>query len=160
MIREAPLRLIARDAAERCYQQQCWDSGCTGQAWSQLHRGVVPQASAARWLDCEFETESACALIAVPIELPCFAGHFPGQPVLPGVLQLVWARQLLQGWQPGLGVSTVKQLKFRQPVLPPAVLRLELHRRGGKIAVRVERPAGIVADWSFVASLPDSAGTV
>ncbi|MEM1434025.1 MAG: hypothetical protein AAGG11_08235 [Pseudomonadota bacterium] len=160
MTSAAPQVLLTHSEAAACFdQQRCEAFACTATAWSHLHRATAPQASGPRWLDCEFEADAASALIAVPSELPCFAGHFPGRPLLPGVLQLVWARALLHCWQPDAAVGTIRQLKFRQPVEPPAVLRVVLHRSAGKIAARVEHPAGTVADWVFVTEPLAPAGT-
>lgn len=65
----------------------------------------------------------------VPADCPWLEGHFPGQPVLPGVVQLRWALQLAALIWPDLGtVAAVSNLKFQSPVLPPARLRLLLQR--------------------------------
>lgn len=65
----------------------------------------------------------------IEADCPWFEGHFPGQPVLPGVIQLRWALQLARLAWPDLGtVSIVSNLKFQKPVLPPAQLRLVLQR--------------------------------
>ncbi len=63
---------------------------------------------------------------AVPHDLPCFAGHFPALPLLPGALLLDWAiAEMTARW----GSSTpivVKQCKFLQPVLPGDALHLRV----------------------------------
>lgn len=67
--------------------------------------------------------------LRVPLECPWLEGHFPGQPVLPGVVQLRWAVQLAGLiWPEFDTVKAVSNLKFQNPVLPPAQLRLELQR--------------------------------
>jgi len=67
--------------------------------------------------------------VEVRTDCPWLEGHFPGQPVLPGVIQLRWALHLAQAVWPDLAtVDTVSNLKFQQPVLPPASLLLELRR--------------------------------
>jgi 3-hydroxymyristoyl/3-hydroxydecanoyl-(acyl carrier protein) dehydratase len=35
--------------------------------------------------------DTALALLRVPRDHPIFAGHFPGMPVVPGVMLLEWA---------------------------------------------------------------------
>lgn len=37
---------------------------------------------------------TATVQLALPADHPAFAGHFPGRPILPGVVQLDWAVQL------------------------------------------------------------------
>ena len=62
----------------------------------------------------------------VPHDLPCFAGHFPAIPLLPGALLLDWAiAEMTTRW----GVSAplnVKQCKFLSPVFPGDALHLRV----------------------------------
>ena len=63
---------------------------------------------------------------SVPHDLPCFAGHFPAMPLVPGALLLDWA---IAEMTARCGVSAkinVKFCKFLQPVLPGDALRLRL----------------------------------
>lgn len=66
-------------------------------------------------------------LLEVTDALSCFRGHFPGFPVLSGVVQLHWAARLAACLF-GLGpeVREIKQLKFRRTVIPPCWLELSL----------------------------------
>ena len=60
-------------------------------------------------------------------DLPCFAGHVPGLPLVPGALLLDWAiAEMGNRW----GVSAplnVKQCKFLQPVFPGDQLHLHVN---------------------------------
>lgn len=67
--------------------------------------------------------------LRVPPELDFFAGHFPGRPILPGVVQIHWAiafaREL--GWVQG-DFEALEQLKFNALIRPAACLELRLRR--------------------------------
>ena len=56
-----------------------------------------------------------------------FAGHFPGQPILPGVFQLEMARMAAE-WvlNCALTVREISRAKFLAPILPEQFVRMEL----------------------------------
>lgn len=63
----------------------------------------------------------------VPPTLVHFAGHFPGLPILPGVVQIDWVVRLASEYVPGVRTLTsIDKLKFMAPVPPGAVLKLVL----------------------------------
>ena len=67
--------------------------------------------------------------IRVPTALEHFRGHFPGFPILPGIVQLDWAVRLGRRHFEGLGDSTsVDNFKCQALVFPDAALTLELRR--------------------------------
>lgn len=67
--------------------------------------------------------------LRVPPTLEHFRGHFPGFPILPGIVQLDWAVQLGRRHFEGLGESTgVDNFKCQALVFPDAALTLELRR--------------------------------
>lgn len=63
--------------------------------------------------------------LSVTADHPAYAGHFPGHPVLPGVVLLDEALHVLAARQ-GLAVCAgrIKSAKFPSPVKPGEVLRL------------------------------------
>ncbi len=65
--------------------------------------------------------------LALPADLDCFQGHFPGCPILPGVVQLDWAIRFGSEYLgTSLEVGRVLGLKFSRIVRPGARLTLEL----------------------------------
>ncbi len=64
--------------------------------------------------------------LALPLDLACFADHFPDAPVLPGVLQIGWALELAA---PRLGTPrtcrAMDGLKFQRLLRPGDRVRLE-----------------------------------
>lgn len=70
---------------------------------------------------------------------PWFEGHFPGQPILPGVVQIGWAVHFaakLHGFTSG--VTALEQIKFRRPILPGARLTLCLTPATDGLKLRYE----------------------
>ena len=84
-------------------------------------------------LSVQQQGDSAVLLLRIDADLPWFRGHFPGQPILPGVAQLDWVihygTRLLA---PDRHFSSVENIKFQQPILPGATLQLTLHWLGEK----------------------------
>ncbi|BCD96817.1 hypothetical protein [Marinagarivorans cellulosilyticus] len=62
--------------------------------------------------------------IQVPPSHPCFDGHFPSAPLVPGALLLKWLAQALFQ-QYGEPVSRIKQIKFYAPITPGMLLYIE-----------------------------------
>jgi acyl-CoA synthetase (AMP-forming)/AMP-acid ligase II len=100
-------------------------------------RGKLPAAAVAAAFDARAdglevlsEARSEKVLhyeLRAPPTLVHFAGHFPGLPILPGVVQIDWAMRLATDHVPGVrALASIDQLKFKAPVPPGALLDLTL----------------------------------
>ncbi|MBB1059893.1 hypothetical protein [Marilutibacter spongiae] len=89
---------------------------------------------------------------SVPPDHPCLPGHFPGHPLVPGVLILDHVVEAAEA--AGAPVDTAwawPQLKFLQPLLPGEQARIELERlddgpaAAGRWRFRVHRGDALLA---------------
>lgn len=65
--------------------------------------------------------------LELPATLPCFAGHFPNFPVLPGVVQLDWVMLLGAAHLHGVPrAATDLRVKFKRVITPEVPLTLML----------------------------------
>jgi 3-hydroxyacyl-[acyl-carrier-protein] dehydratase len=93
--------------------------------------------------------ESALELAA---DHPAYAGHFPGRPILPGVVILA---EVLEAVAAESGSAahrwTIASAKFRHPVVPGIALTL-LHERasGGHVRFDVLAGTSVVASGTLV----------
>ncbi len=71
------------------------------------------------------------ALLLVPRDLVYFEGHFPGDPLLPGVVQMDRLAVARAGEQwPDLGpLEKIRRLKFIEPIRPGDRIRVRLERK-------------------------------
>lgn len=97
-----------------------------------------------------------------------FQGHFPGQPIMPGVLIIEAMAQVagLLAFQSGTNVGktvyfmSIEKAKFRRPVVPGDQLRLEinvLHQRGNvwKFSGNAIVEEKVAAEAEFTAMVTD-----
>lgn len=97
----------------------------------------LPHGIAFRFVDRIVEIipgERVVALKNVTMNDPHLQDHFPGNPILPGVLLLEAMAQtsgLLLPQGSGAVLAQVKEARFRRPVVPGDQVRIEATRRGG-----------------------------
>lgn len=77
---------------------------------------------------------------------PSLAGHFPGNPVVPGVVVLDHVLDAVEAWLGALPDELVlPQVKFLQPLLPDQAAVIELGRDGRRLRFRVLRGEQLIA---------------
>lgn len=65
------------------------------------------------------------ASVETGLDSPWFSGHFPGDPILPGIAQLAMVFEAIeQGCDRKFTVSGVRRVKFRQIVRPDVHMRV------------------------------------
>ncbi len=93
--------------------------------------------------------DRSCAVVEP--DHPALAGHFPGRPVVPGVVLLdLVAHALRAAKGASAEITGVRAAKFRSPVLPGESMVIELAARAdGEVAFRILRDGTLVADGTL-----------
>jgi len=100
---------------------------------TQLDSTLWPMFSSVEAMD-----ESVYLKFYVPNDLSYFAGHFPDQAVLPGVVQVHWAGELAKMLFGAHGFSELKGVKFNGMILPDQSVGLALSFRADRATLRFE----------------------
>ena len=96
-------------------------------------------------------TATTTVALRIGADHPALDGHFPGQPVVPGVVLLDCALEAAEDWLGrALDVATLAQAKFLAPLLPGVAATLALEHDGATLRFRVERDGTLLASGQFV----------
>lgn len=97
----------------------------------------------------------------VPGTHPCLPGHFPGRPLVPGVVILDHVIAAIEGAHGALGPLRLPQVKFVQPLLPDEAAEIALEptttEAGPRWRFRVERDGVLLASGDVIATGGDVA---
>lgn len=80
---------------------------------------------------------------AIAADHPCLPGHFPGRPVVPGVVLLDRIAALVERHGAGT-LARIDAVKFLAPVLPGEAVDCTVERDGARVRFRIERGATTV----------------
>lgn len=98
------------------------------------------------------EKDQLIVQIYLDPDLVWFEGHFPGQKILPGVVQISWALEFAKRFVPGAEIKETPLIKFSKPLVPEDLVTLKLAYVPEKKTVRfsytVERPGEEVSTAS------------
>ncbi len=61
----------------------------------------------------------------IPPDHPCLPGHFPGRPIVPGVVLLDEAFALILALLPDRALASIAAVKFTVPVLPGQAVEVD-----------------------------------
>ena len=121
-------RRIRLHQASFGHNKVCWDIR-PAESVASLNEIPQPGTDFPRVLSVFDETQQRRLLMDISSKLEWFCGHFPGNPVLPGVVQLHWAVIVSLAFFRFRSVpAEIKRLKFKSIVVPPKVLELTVCR--------------------------------
>ncbi|MCU4333301.1 AMP-binding protein [Acinetobacter pittii] len=89
-----------------------------------------------------------------PPELACFKGHFPTQPIYPGVGQIGFLQQFAKSiWSDLSWCEGYEQLKFQNLIRPYAVVQLKFSRKEHKVSFELRDSEQILASGRLLFAL-------
>jgi 3-hydroxyacyl-[acyl-carrier-protein] dehydratase len=97
------------------------------------------------------------ATVRIPASHPALPGHFPGRPIVPGVVLLQCVLDEAERWLGReLSARALPHAKFSAPLLPEQDASLELRRTKNELRFSVARDAQVVAQGMFELAGPSA----
>ncbi len=110
---------------------------------------------APHWLELKSSNSIVTAIAQVPEGVAMFFVLFPGNPLVPGVVQLLWLQTLAQWAWPQICLTEDhrssrltghQRVKFKRPVLPGDELRIELTAKAATVSFFIDSATGRCSD--------------
>lgn len=89
-------------------------------------------------------TDSYHATFSFPAGHPSLPGHFPGRPLVAGVLLLEKVADALRVWR-GQRLACVREAKFVAPLKPDESAELQLTQSGAQVRFELRRDGTLLA---------------
>jgi len=80
----------------------------------------------------------------VPAAHPALPGHFPGQPLVPGVVMLEAVAEALRNWR-GERLARIAEAKFVAPLLPGEAAEVRLSESAGRVRFEIRHDEALLA---------------
>jgi 3-hydroxymyristoyl/3-hydroxydecanoyl-(acyl carrier protein) dehydratase len=104
------------------------------------------------------EPATYSAPLRIGCDHPTLPGHFPGNPIVPGVVLLDHVQQAARQW---LGTTVrvvgIPQAKFVQPLLPEQDARIELRVKDKELRFSIVSAEVVLAQGVMIVDSPRSA---
>lgn len=85
------------------------------------------------------------ATVRIPRTHPALPGHFPGRPIVPGVVLLQCVLDEAERWLGhAISVRALPQAKFSAPLVPEQSAELELRLTGDELRFSITRDAQVL----------------
>ena len=102
-------------------------------------RVIVPAAAAA-----VAATRAGVSPMMIPVGHPALPGHFPGEPIVPGVVILARVVEAIHARFPQLELGALLNARFHAPLKPARIFSVQLHLHNDQL--RFEVHAGMGAE--------------
>jgi 3-hydroxymyristoyl/3-hydroxydecanoyl-(acyl carrier protein) dehydratase len=89
---------------------------------------------------------------SIPHDHASLPGHFPGRPIVPGVVLLERVLEAIELTHASLGALRMPQVKFMQPLLPGEPAKVVLEGEAPRWRFRVLRDAALLASGEVIAT--------
>ncbi|MCX7513200.1 hydroxymyristoyl-ACP dehydratase [Frateuria sp. STR12] len=89
-------------------------------------------------------TDGYHATFSFAADHPSLPGHFPGRPLVAGVLLLEQVAHALRAWR-GERLACVREAKFVAPLLPDEPAELQLTPAGAQVRFEIRRAGALLA---------------
>ena len=92
----------------------------------------------------------------IPTDHPCLPGHFPGRPIVPGVVMLDRIIDAVETSHGAVAGLRLPQVKFLKPLFPGEQAEVELQGQSPRWRFKVLRGADLLASGELVADASEA----